>query len=240
MSELNPQVDPSACPHQRRRRHRRDFLDALRQSLDAGSVPVIDVGQRLREKRIERGLTIRDLAKKSGLNVNTLSMIENGKASPSVETLQQLSFALEIPIAAFFEERMPKNKIAHHKACQRPSITFAHGTLEDLGAGMPRRGAETFLVTLKPLSSSDDNLIVHTGRETVLCLEGQLTYTVEDQTFILEPGDSLCFEAHLPHRWQNTGVTPTRSLLVLSPSDEQDRPTERHFTPETDHVEEAG
>lgn len=233
MSDHNPQTDPFACPHQRRRRHRRDFLEVLRQSQDAGRVPVIDVGQRLREKRIERGLTIRDLAKKSGLNVNTLSMIENGKASPSVETLQQLSFALEMPIAAFFEESMPKNKIAHHKACQRASIAFAHGTLEDLGAGMSRRGAETFLVTLKPLSSSGDNFIVHTGRETVFCLEGQLTYTIEDQAFVLEPGDSLFFEAHLPHRWQNTGTTPTRSLLVLCPSDEQDHPTERHFTPET-------
>jgi quercetin dioxygenase-like cupin family protein len=128
---------------------------------------------------------------------------------------------------------MPKNKIAHHKACQRASIAFAHGTLEDLGAGMSRRGAETFLVTLKPLSSSGDNFIVHTGRETVFCLEGQLTYTIEDQAFVLEPGDSLVFEAHLPHRWQNTGTTPTRSLLVLCPSDEQDHPTERHFTPET-------
>jgi uncharacterized cupin superfamily protein len=160
-------------------------------------------------------------------------MIENGKTSPSIETLQQLSFALEMPITAFFEDSTSKSKIAHYKASQRPSIAFANGTLEDLGAGMPRRGAETFLVTLKPLSSSGDNFIVHTGREAVFCLEGQLTYTIEDQTFLLQPGDSLFFEAHLPHRWENAGITPTRSLLVLCPSDEQDHPTERHFTPET-------
>lgn len=234
MKECN-QVDTCACPSQRRRRHRRDFLEALRQSQDAGRVPIIDVGQRLREKRVECGLTIRDLAKKSGLNVNTLSMIENGKASPSVETLQQLSFALEMPIAAFFEEKSPKNQITHHKACQRLRIPFAHGTLEDLGAGMSRRGAETFLVTLNPLSSSGDHFIVHTGRETVFCLEGQLVYSIEDQTYDLGPGDSLCFDAHLPHRWQNVGTIPTRSLLVLCPSDEQDRPTERHFAPEPAH-----
>jgi len=234
MSNFNLQDDPCDC-HRQRRRRRRDFIDALRQSQAAGYVPFIDVGQRLRQKRTECKLTIRDLAKKSGLNVNTLSMIENGKASPSVETLQQLSFALEMPIAAFFEDGAPKNKIAHYKADQRPSIAFAHGMLEDLGAGMPRRGAETFLVTLKPLSNSGENFIVHTGRETVFCLDGQLTYTIEDQTFVLESGDSLFFEAHLPHRWQNTGTTPTRSLLVLCPSDEQDRPTERHFTPETAH-----
>jgi quercetin dioxygenase-like cupin family protein len=75
--------------------------------------------------------------------------------------------------------------------------------------------------------------MVHTGREVVYCLEGQLTYTIENQNFLLEPGDSLFFDAHLPHRWQNNGSTPTRSLLVLCPFDDQDHPTERHFIPET-------
>lgn len=231
MTDLDLSTDPAGG--RRRRRRRRDFLDALQQSQTAGPVPLVDVGRRLREIRAEAGLSIRDLARKSGLNVNTLSMIENGKASPSLETLQQLAFALEMHITAFFEDTTPPNKISHLKASQRPSIAFAHGTLEDLCAGLPRHRAETFLVTLKPLSNSGDNFIVHTGRETVFCLEGQLTYTIEDQTFVLEAGDSLTFEAHLPHRWENTGPRPTRSLLVLCPSDEQDRPTERHFTGES-------
>jgi quercetin dioxygenase-like cupin family protein/DNA-binding XRE family transcriptional regulator len=237
MSDLDLPTDPTGYPHQSRRRRRRDFLEALQQSQAAGPIPLVDIGQRLRDIRAECGLSIRDLAKKSNLNVNTLSMIENGKTSPSLETLQQLSFALERPITAFFEASTSKNKIVHYKAGQRPSVAFAYGMLEDLGAGMPRRGAETFLVTLKPHSNSGENLMVHTGREIVFCLEGQLTYTIEDQTFLLEAGDSLVFEAHLPHRWQNTGTNPTRSLLVLCPSDEQDRPTERHFTPEVTRVE---
>jgi transcriptional regulator with XRE-family HTH domain len=236
MTDLNLPDNPSHRPHQRRRRRRRDFLEALQQGQSPGDLPVANVGRRVREIRTAGDLSIRDLARKSGLNVNTLSMIENGKASPSLETLQQLSLVLEVPITAFFEANTPENKIAHYKSGKRPRVEFAHGMLEDLGAGMPRRGAETFLVTLKPYSSSGENFIVHTGRETVFCLEGQLTYTVEDQTFVLEPGDSLFFEAHLPHRWQNTGAKPTRSLLVLCPSDEQDRPTERHFTPEIANI----
>jgi transcriptional regulator with XRE-family HTH domain len=236
MSDLELPGDPSGRPHQSRRR-RRDFLEALQQSQTAGRVPLVDIGQRLREIRARNGFSIRDLARKSGLNVNTLSMIENGRTSPSLETLQQLSFALETPIASFFENSVPQNKIAHYKSSQRPSVAFSNGILEDLGAGMPRRGAETYLVTLEPHSNSGENPIVHTGRETVFCLEGQLTYTIEDQPFLLEPGDSLFFEAHLPHRWQNISTIPTRSLLVLCPSDEQDYPNERHFAPETVRVE---
>lgn len=235
MTDLKQPIDRP--DYRRRRRRRRDFLEALQQSQTAGSIPVVDIGQRLREIRSEQGLSIRDLAKKSGLNVNTLSMIENGKNSPSLETLQQLSFVLEMPITAFFEDNTPENQIMHYKASQRPCMPFAHGSLEDLGSGMPRRGAETFLVTLKPLSNSGEHFIVHTGRETVFCLEGRLTYTIEDQNFELEPGDSLIFEAHLPHRWQNTGTMPTRSLLVLCPSDDQDHPTKRHFVPDTEKEE---
>ena len=239
MIDPDQPVEPGDCQHQRRRRRRRDFFEALQQSRAAGSIPVVDVGRRLREIRAERGLSIRDLARKSGLNVNTLSMTENGKASPSLETLQLLSFVLEKPIAAFFEDNNPKNEIAHYKASQRPSMAFAHGLLEDLGAGMPRRGAETFLVTLNPNSNSGERPIVHTGCETVFCLEGKLTYTIEEHIFVLEPGDSLFFEAHLPHRWQNTGMSPTRSLLVLCPSDEQDHPSERHFTQETARIQDV-
>jgi transcriptional regulator with XRE-family HTH domain/quercetin dioxygenase-like cupin family protein len=233
MNDLDLPGKPNDMAHQRRRRRRRDFLEALTQSQTTGSMPLSDIGQRLRELRLKSGASIRELAKKSGLNVNTLSMVENGKTLPSLETLQQLSFALETPIADFFENSRPPKKIVHYKASQRSRVTFAHGMLEDLSTGMPRRGAETYLVTLKPQSKSGDDPIVHTGRETVFCLEGKLTYTIEDHTYLLEPGDSLCFEAHLPHRWQNTGRTPTRSLLVLCPSDDQDHPDERHFVSET-------
>lgn len=229
MPKNTPPSDDTPVP---RKRRRRNFLETLQQSQAAGGAPLVNVGQRLRILRTAQGLSIRALAEKSQLNVNTLSMIENGKTSPSVATLQQLAFALDTPITAFFDSGIPKNKIAYHAASMRPKVAFAHGTLEDLGAGMISRGAEPFLVVLDPHAESGPDPIVHTGREFVFCLEGCLTYTIEDQVFQLEPGDSLLFEAHLPHRWQNLGATPSRSLLVLCPSDAQDRPTERHFTPE--------
>jgi quercetin dioxygenase-like cupin family protein len=52
---------------------------------------------------------------------------------------------------------------------------------------------------------------------------------VEGQKFTLEPGDSLLFEARLPHRWSNLGGTHSRSLLLLCPDDARDHPDERHF-----------
>jgi quercetin dioxygenase-like cupin family protein len=60
-------------------------------------------------------------------------------------------------------------------------------------------------------------------------VEGKVAYTVDTETYVLEPGDSLLFEAYLPHHWKNLVTVPSRALLVLCPMDERDSPTERHF-----------
>jgi transcriptional regulator with XRE-family HTH domain len=189
----------------------------------------VNVGRCLRKLRSERNLSIRTLAEKSGLAVNTLSLIENGKTSPSCSTLQQIATALGVPITAFFETELPQNTVVHVRACQRSHVAFTHGTLEDLGAGLRNRVVEPFIVTLEPNAGSGATSIVHTGHEFVYCLQGRIIYTVEERPYLLGPGDSLLFESHLPHRWQNVDAEPSQALLVLCPSDTRDRPTERHF-----------
>jgi transcriptional regulator with XRE-family HTH domain len=211
-----------------RRRQQGEPFDPDSQE-NSRSAVFLDVGHCLRRLRNGRDLSIRALAEQSGLNVNTLSLIENGKCSPSVSTLQQLASALAVPITAFFEVDITEKKISYQKVGQRARAAFAHGTLEDLGAGLTLHGGQPLLVTLEPKSGSGATSIVHTGHEFVYCLEGQLSYTIDECVYRLDPGDSLVFEAHLPHQWKNTGNTTSRSLLVMCPSDESDHPTERHF-----------
>jgi transcriptional regulator with XRE-family HTH domain len=213
----------------RRDRRQRPAADINNLSQPSVEAEIIDVGSQLRQLRTGRGLSIRALADLSGLNVNTLSLIENGKTSPSVSTLQQLAVALQVPITAFFESEPAQKNVVFQKAGQRPRAAFAHGTLEDLGAGLTLRGGQPLLVNLKPKAGSGKTPIVHTGQELVYCLGGLLAYTIEDQTYLLESGDSLIFEAHLPHRWENAGDTSSRSLLIICPTDDLDHPTDRHF-----------
>lgn len=189
----------------------------------------VNVGARLRALRERRGLTIRALAARSGLAINTLSLIEHGKTSPSVSTLQQLARALDAPITAFFSDPIPRRHAVYMAAGAAPRSAFDHGMLADLGAGIAERAVEPLLVVLDPHAGSGPEQIVHTGQEFVFCLEGRIAYTVADETYVLGPGDSLLFEAHVPHRWRNPDATPTRVLLVLCPFDGRDRPAERHF-----------
>lgn len=197
----------------------------------ASAAPAPHVGRELRRLRAERGLSIRALAERSGLAVNTLSLIENGRSSPSVSTLQMLAQALSVPMCAFFDTDQPRRELVFLAAASRPRAAFAHGTVEDLGTGLSERGISPLLVTLAPGADSGAHPIVHTGDELVLCLEGHIEYRLDDQPFVLAEGDSLMFAAHLPHSWRNLDPTPSRALLVLCPSDVHDRPTERHFAP---------
>ena len=190
----------------------------------------VNIGNRIRQLRMESGFSIRALAQASDLNVNTLSLIENGKTSPSVSTLQRLASSLQIPLTTFFEVNVPRKHLIFQKNGHRPRVAFSHGLMEDLGAGLTLRGGQPLIVLLEPMTDSGPMPIVHTGLEFVYCLDGTITYRVDGQEYILETGDSLIFEAHLPHHWGNFNNTSSRSLLIICPTDENDNPNERHFS----------
>jgi len=189
------------------------------------------VGRQLRVMRKARRLSIRALAKLSGLSVNTLSLIENGKTSPSVSTLHQLAESLDVPITAFFEYEHPKRRIVHQRAGERQQLIFSQGQVEKLSAGMPRLGSEPFIARLEPGATSGETPIVFPGREFIYCLEGHITYTIEGETFSLAPGDSLIFDSYTPHTWRNTASTSSCALLVLCPEDSLDDSPEHYFMP---------
>jgi transcriptional regulator with XRE-family HTH domain len=189
------------------------------------------VGQQLRSMRKARRLSIRTLAELSGLSVNTLSLIENGKTSPSVSTLHQLAQSLDVPITTFFEHEHPKKRIVYQRAGERQQLIFSQGQMGKLSAGMPNMGSEPFITRLEPDANSGKTPIVYAGREFIYCLEGHITYTIENEVYPLAPGDSLIFDAYTPHSWRNTASKNSSALLVLCPEVSSDALPERYFMP---------
>jgi transcriptional regulator with XRE-family HTH domain len=207
-----------------------DKLMTLMRSLDeAPNSSDINIGRRLYELRIAQGLSIRGLARISGININTISHIENEKTSPNVSTLQQLASALQVPTTLFFETSIIDKEVVHQKAGLRPCTPFPHGELEDLGGGLALGKATPLLLRSKPHSNSGSEVMAHTGQEFVYCLEGSIVYWVGQDEYLLEPDDSLIFQAHLPHHWENRGDSDCRAILIICPSDENDRLVEQHL-----------
>lgn len=190
----------------------------------------IEVGSRLRELRTERGMSMRALARTSGLSTNALSMIERRRTSPSVSTLYKIATALGVPITAFFRQESLQQEVVFRKADKRTRIPFPRGMWEGLGGEEFVGVVEPLMLTLESGANSGKFGMVHTGHEFVLCLSGRLEYEVEDQRYLLEPGDSLIFAAQLQHRWRNPGRSNALALVVLSGFEGSERPSEFHIT----------
>lgn len=198
----------------------------------------VDVGLRLRQLRDERGVSMREIARRSGLSANALSMIERGLTSPSVSTLNKLAGALQVPITAFFRQVPQKDNIVYRKASERSRVPFLRGVIEGLGGESFTGRVEAFLLTLENGGSSGPSHMLHSGHELVFVLRGRLEYEVDNQRFLLEPGDSLIFSSHLSHRWRNPGGSVVNAIIVISAFDEDERPSEFHLAAVGDSADE--
>ena len=176
----------------------------------------VNIGERLRELREARNISMRALATKSGLSANALSMIERGRASPSVSTLYKLADALGISITSFFGSDAERKQVVFLKADERARVSFTRGVFEGLGGEQFIGRVEPFMLTLENSANSGPRSMMHTGHEFVFCLRGELEYLVERQIYQLSAGDSLLFAAHLKHRWKNPGKTVATALIIIS------------------------
>ncbi|HUF00768.1 MAG TPA: helix-turn-helix domain-containing protein [Anaerolineales bacterium] len=189
----------------------------------------VNVGARLRELREQRNISMRALATRSGLSANALSMIERGKASPSVSTLYKLADALGVSITSFFSSDVERKQVVFLKSEARARVSFTRGVFEGLGGEQFAGRVEPFMLTLESNANSGPRRMSHTGHEFVFCLRGELEYQVERQFFQLSAGDSLLFAAKLKHRWKNPGGTVVTALIIISGFEEGEQPHAMHW-----------
>jgi transcriptional regulator with XRE-family HTH domain len=168
------------------------------------------VGCQVRRLRQERGLTLTTLADRSGLNVGYLSQVENEKASPSLETLQALADAIEVPVAWFLMDTATPPRVV--RAADRPRRrSRVGGLLEEVDGRYPR-DVRIFEATMRP--GARTGLHAHGGEEHHLLLSGRLRAVQGAHSVELGPGDYLLWDATIPHDVEVIGDAPARLILV--------------------------
>ena len=179
------------------------------------------LGARLRDLRATRSLSLRQLAKHIGASPSLLSQIENGKVTPSVDTLYLLARALEVPVATFFAvggtgadaSALGGADVVRHG--ERARIQLEGGvTWENL---LPReeRSIRFMEIHYAPGADSGDAMLRHPGRDLFLVLEGELTFLVGFGEYRLTAGDSISFGDFQPHRLRNPGTAPARAIVCV-------------------------
>ncbi|QCD59573.1 helix-turn-helix domain-containing protein [Streptomyces hawaiiensis] len=201
------------------------------------------VGARIRQARLERGTSLRALAREIGMSASLVSQIETGKSQPSVSTLYAITTALGISVESLFDVR--ESAVASPPGATPATVPHAlaalaadpgrrigplvgaegRETLElDSGVVWERLGrvpgAETdfLLVTYRPGGSSSGSgaLMRHPGTEYGHLTSGELILTLGFEEYTLRPGDSVCFESTTPHRYRNDGEVPAVGVWFVS------------------------
>lgn len=188
-----------------------------------------DVGQQILRLRQSRGLSLRDLARESGLSLNAISRIERGESSPTVSSLHRLATALEVEIGTLFPPPSEDATVVTRQY-QRPRTTGEGVLIESLGSGLPGQRMGPFFMTLLPGACGGEEPISHAGEEFVYCLAGEVDYQVRDEWHRLRAGDSILFLASQPHLCKNTGLVEAKLLLVIqAPCEEVSSAQQRHL-----------
>ena len=185
------------------------------------------LGHDIHGLRKARGMTLADLAERTGRSVGFLSQIENGLKKPSVGTLQSISDALGITIGWFFQNDMAgeageRRFIVRHDQRRRLSYsslaTSDYLGMNDYLVSPTLTGQHAMVLSeFEPGASSGDDTYGHEGEESGFLLSGVLDVQIGDDVYHLEPGDSFLFESHLPHRYHNPGDEVAVVLMTLLP-----------------------
>ncbi len=182
----------------------------------------VEVGKRIRELREDAGLTLQDIAERTGYSSALLSQFENHMVSPPLGALIKLSRALNVEVNDFFGEATGQSFILVRKdereivsrVASKEGINLGY-TYEALGFGLKGSHMEPFVVTLEPVSIREKHLSVHEGEEFIYVLDGRMKIRLGEHTDILDPGDSIYFKCMTPHHVTCDGHLPARILAVI-------------------------
>jgi DNA-binding XRE family transcriptional regulator/quercetin dioxygenase-like cupin family protein len=181
------------------------------------------LGAQVRHLRQGRGLTLSDLALRSGISKPMLSKIENAQTSCSLTTLTRLAAALDVPPTALFRGADSEREAVHTPAGAGARIV-ARGTRVGhdytLLGGLrgPHKRMEAHLVTLTERSEVFP-LFQHPGTELLFMLEGEMVYGHGEVSYTLQPGDALQLDGEGAHGPQELVDLPIRFLSVVAYGD---------------------
>ena len=173
----------------------------------------MDVGELLKQLRKIKGLSQRELAKRSGVTNSTISMIEKNEVSPSISSLKKVLSGIPISIADFFTLNLEDRQDPVYRAGELPDIGTRGVKLELIGANHKGRIMDIYRETYPPGADTGEELLRHDGEEGGLVIEGELELTVGFEVYTLKEGDSYYFNSDQPHRFRNAGE---KELIIIS------------------------
>jgi len=175
------------------------------------------LGANLRARRDEQGISLSELARRSGIAKGTLSQLESGSGNPTIETVFSLSNALGVPVSSLLSEPPSSDLVVVRSA----DLDVLSGDAVDLRMlrrlESPGSLFEVYDQRIRP--GKIQHSTGHPGTEHHVILSGRLRITARNQTQQLGPGDYLAFRANAPHEYEALNGEVASVLLLEYPPD---------------------
>ncbi|MFH1984210.1 MAG: cupin domain-containing protein [Pseudomonadota bacterium] len=192
-------------------------------------ISALNIGRRVRQFRLKRDLTLKDVSEATGLSKPLLSQIENNVSAPPIATLLKISKALTVDISAFFQSRETARGIAVVRAAERvksirrrgdDGAAVAEYRYESLAHPFSFKMMEPFVVEIESRDLEQLVYYQHRGEEFIFVLEGRVAFHSEEKTITLDSEDSLYFDSGIPHALRRVGDGTARILAVVCAPDQ--------------------
>lgn len=176
----------------------------------------LQVGERIRQKRMERGLSVRELARRTEVAPSYISQVERGLTTPSIPKLRHISEVLEVPVFWFFMEDYTPQVVVRRGERRRMALDGSDHQYEMLTNSTGGK-LQVMELHLDPGASTQPEPRGHAGEELALVSEGAVRLQLGDDVYELHAGDSAHYEASLAHRYTNIGEGTAVVLFVMTP-----------------------
>jgi len=176
-----------------------------------------DIGEKLRELRKDKGLTLEQLAQACGCSASFVSQIERNKVSPSLSTLKRMANTLEVQMADFFAAPHDNSHVVT-RVDERIALTLPRwkAKMNLLVRSSRDKSMQPFYTEIEPGGGAWGEY-THEGEEFGIVLEGELEIRLDDAVYRLSAGESFYYSSKHPHSWVNCGNKRTVVVWVVSP-----------------------
>jgi transcriptional regulator with XRE-family HTH domain len=176
------------------------------------------LGERVRSLRESMDLSLRDLAQRSGVSAPMLSQVERGETSPTLAVAEKIAMGLDLTLSQLLRLEEDRHVVVVRAGERRSRRRRGH-RVEELTPPLPGQRADVSEHTLAPRAATgapDDPPIHEPGsRETAVVLAGEVELFIDGRRHELAEGDSVTFDADLPHHFENNGSDEARFIAVV-------------------------
>ena len=182
------------------------------------------IGEKLRQLRESKQMTIEQLAEQSQCHVDQIRQIEDGALVPSLTPLMEISRALGVRLGTLLDDDPIEGPVVF-KSAESPNVirfsgkdpmaTSSNLDFYSMGSGKRDRHMEPFMIDVKPRSGEAPSLSAHEGEEFIFVLSGAIQINYGKITYDLEAGESIYYDSVVPHDVHAKGNDNARIMAII-------------------------